>query len=65
MSADDSVQSHFLKVPSLPFYSLISMLSKFPSDDDSRVFWSGNIRDSLYGKLHRTTIVRMCANAVT
>ncbi|KAI0826538.1 hypothetical protein BC628DRAFT_1373054 [Trametes gibbosa] len=43
-----SPDSHFLKVPSLPFYSLISLLSKFPADDDSRVFWSGNIRDSLY-----------------
>ncbi len=48
--ADHLPQSHFLKVPSLPFYSLISVLSKFPTDDDSRVFWSGNIRDSLYGE---------------
>ena len=44
------LQSHFLKVPSLPFYSLISILSKFPADDDSRVFWSSNLRDSLYGE---------------
>ncbi|RDX54593.1 hypothetical protein OH76DRAFT_1397941 [Lentinus brumalis] len=44
--------SHFLKVPSLPFYSLISILSKFPADDDSRVFWSGNLRDSLYEITH-------------
>ncbi|KAH9941316.1 uncharacterized protein BXZ73DRAFT_88457 [Epithele typhae] len=44
--------SHFLKVPSLPFYSLISILSKFPADDDSRVFWSGNMRDSLYAAVH-------------
>ncbi|KAI0646377.1 hypothetical protein C8Q79DRAFT_962291 [Trametes meyenii] len=43
-----SPDSHFLKVPSLPFYSLISILSKFPADDDSRVFWSGHLRDSLY-----------------
>ncbi|EJF63755.1 hypothetical protein DICSQDRAFT_101752 [Dichomitus squalens LYAD-421 SS1] len=47
-----SPDSHFLKVPSLPFYSLISILSKFPADDDSRVFWSGNIRDSLYEMTH-------------
>ncbi|OCH93331.1 hypothetical protein OBBRIDRAFT_725078 [Obba rivulosa] len=40
--------SHFLKVPSLPFHSLISILSKFPADDDSRVFWSGSLRDMLY-----------------
>jgi len=40
--------SHFLKVPSLPFYSLISVLSKFPTDVDSRVFWSAAVRDMLY-----------------
>ena len=44
-----SPDSHFLKVPSLPFHSLISILSKFPTDEDSRVFWSGNLRDLLYG----------------
>ncbi|GJE86652.1 RING-finger domain-containing protein [Phanerochaete sordida] len=43
-----SPDSHFLKVPSLPFHSLISILSKFPTDEDSRVFWSGNLRDLLY-----------------
>lgn len=42
-------QAHFLKVPSLPFYSLISMLAKFPADVDSRVFWSSGLRDILYG----------------
>ncbi|RDB30252.1 hypothetical protein Hypma_007304 [Hypsizygus marmoreus] len=40
--------SHFLKAPSLPFYSLISVLSKFPADVDSRVFWSSSVRDMLY-----------------
>ncbi|KIL60917.1 hypothetical protein M378DRAFT_13835 [Amanita muscaria Koide BX008] len=40
--------SHFLKVPSLPFHSLMSILSKFPADVDSRVFWSANLRDLLY-----------------
>jgi len=40
--------SHFLKVPSLPFYSLISMLSKFPADADSRLFWSSTSRDLLF-----------------
>lgn len=44
------IQSHFLKVPSLPFHSLISILSKFPTDDDSRVFWSNTVRDLLYGE---------------
>lgn len=46
-----SPDSHFLKVPSLPFHSLISILSKFPTDEDSRVFWSGNLRDLLYGAI--------------
>ncbi|TFK49461.1 hypothetical protein OE88DRAFT_1663051 [Heliocybe sulcata] len=43
-----SPDSHFLKVPSLPFHSLISILSKFPADVDSRVFWSSKLRDALY-----------------
>ncbi|KAI9459194.1 hypothetical protein BJY52DRAFT_1266922 [Lactarius psammicola] len=43
-----SPDSHFLKVPSLPFYSLISMLSKFPADVDSRLFWSGALRDLMF-----------------
>ncbi|EKM56936.1 uncharacterized protein PHACADRAFT_183503 [Phanerochaete carnosa HHB-10118-sp] len=47
-----SPDSHFLKVPSLPFHSLISILSKFPTDEDSRVFWSGNLRDLLYEVTH-------------
>ncbi|KAF9003258.1 hypothetical protein BDQ17DRAFT_1355829 [Cyathus striatus] len=40
--------SHFLKVPSLPFHSLASILSKFPADVDSRVFWSTGVRDILF-----------------
>lgn len=44
-----SPDAHFLKVPSLPFWSLVSILAKFPSDIDSRVFWSGGLRDSLFG----------------
>lgn len=43
-----SPDAHFLKVPSLPFHSLISVLSKFPADVDSRVFWSVGLRDMLY-----------------
>ncbi|KAI0711264.1 hypothetical protein C8Q76DRAFT_735768 [Earliella scabrosa] len=54
-----SPDSHFLKVPSLPFYSLTSILSKFPADDDSRVFWSGNLRDSLYDIVHAAAEVLM------
>ncbi|KAI0088830.1 hypothetical protein BDY19DRAFT_149916 [Irpex rosettiformis] len=54
-----SPDSPFLKVPSLPFHSLISVLSKIPSDDDSKVFWSGNLRDMLYDITHAavTTLV--------
>ncbi|EEB88174.1 hypothetical protein MPER_14134, partial [Moniliophthora perniciosa FA553] len=43
-----SPDAHFLKVPCLPFHSLISILYKFPADVDSRVFWSGNLRDVLF-----------------
>ncbi|KAG6334472.1 hypothetical protein ID866_4620 [Astraeus odoratus] len=43
-----SPDSHFLKVPTLPFYFLISILSKFPADAESRSYWSGGIRDSLF-----------------
>lgn len=42
-------QSHYLKVPTLPFYTLVSILSKFPADADSRVFYSGKLRDMLFG----------------
>ncbi|KAL1943938.1 hypothetical protein VTO73DRAFT_3756 [Trametes versicolor] len=54
-----SPDSHFLKVPSLPFYSLIGILSKFPADDDSRVFWSGTLRDSLYEITHTAVQILM------
>ncbi|KAF9486157.1 hypothetical protein BDN70DRAFT_988169 [Pholiota conissans] len=40
-------ESHFLKVTSLPFYSLISILSKLPTDEDSSVFLSRGIKDKL------------------
>ncbi|KAH0834794.1 hypothetical protein J3R83DRAFT_10395 [Lanmaoa asiatica] len=43
--------SHFLKVASLPFHLLISVLSKFPADVDSRVFWEVKISDSLFSAL--------------
>ncbi|KAI9508073.1 hypothetical protein F5148DRAFT_1199371 [Russula earlei] len=50
-----SPDSHFLKVPSLPFYSLISMLSKFPVDADSRLFWSSVSRDLLFAAVQVLT----------
>ncbi|KAI0293988.1 hypothetical protein BC826DRAFT_1140537 [Russula brevipes] len=54
-----SPDSHFLKVPSLPFYSLISMLSKFPADADSRLFWSSASRDLLFGKMDKFYLLRV------
>ncbi|KAI0249726.1 hypothetical protein BJV78DRAFT_1129157 [Lactifluus subvellereus] len=50
-----SPDSHFLKVPSLPFYSLISMLSKFPADADSRLFWTSASRDLLFAAIQVLT----------
>ncbi|KAJ3765254.1 hypothetical protein FB446DRAFT_629246, partial [Lentinula raphanica] len=32
----------------LPFHSLLSVLSKFPADVDSRVFWSSSLRECLF-----------------
>lgn len=43
-----SPDAHFLKVPALPFHSLVSLLRKFPSDIDSRVFWSSGLRDKVF-----------------
>jgi hypothetical protein len=43
-----SPDSHFLKVPELPFHVLVSVLMKFPADIDSRVFWSVALRDVLF-----------------
>ncbi|OAX38356.1 hypothetical protein K503DRAFT_850046 [Rhizopogon vinicolor AM-OR11-026] len=43
-----SPDSHFVKVPSLPFYFLIGILSKFPTDVDSMVFWTNIFRDNLF-----------------
>ncbi|KAL1690811.1 hypothetical protein GGG16DRAFT_54915 [Schizophyllum commune] len=48
MNLIKSPESPFLKVPCLPFYSLAGILSKFPSDVDSRVFWPTGLRDALY-----------------
>ncbi|KZT10477.1 uncharacterized protein LAESUDRAFT_644997 [Laetiporus sulphureus 93-53] len=59
-----SPDSHFLKVPSLPFHSLISILSKFPADDDSRVFWSGTLRDAMYAAV-QVLLVRVEENPLS
>jgi hypothetical protein len=40
--------ARFVKVPGLPFYALVSLLAKFPTDRDSRVFWGAGLRDLLY-----------------
>lgn len=47
--SDRSFQCHFVKVPTLPFFCLISLLQRFPSDQDSCVFWSHALRDDLFG----------------
>ncbi|KAG8962146.1 hypothetical protein FRC03_004561 [Tulasnella sp. 419] len=44
--------AHFLKVPSLPYHSLISILQKFPVHGDSRVFWTNVLRDQLFTVAH-------------
>lgn len=44
-----SPDSHFLKVPSLPFYFLTSILSKFPAEVESRAYWSAEVTDALFG----------------
>ena len=41
--------AHFLKVPVLPFWVLVSLLRKLPVDGDSRVFWGRDVRDGLFG----------------
>ncbi|KIM85757.1 hypothetical protein PILCRDRAFT_816965 [Piloderma croceum F 1598] len=43
-----SPDAHFLKVHTLPFWSVVSLLKKFPGDGDSRVFWGGVVRDGLF-----------------
>ncbi|KAJ7136065.1 hypothetical protein C8R44DRAFT_869749 [Mycena epipterygia] len=45
MRAQDA---RFVKAPGLPFYALTSILAKFPTDRDSRVFWGAGLRDLLY-----------------
>lgn len=50
-------QAHFLKVPSLPFHSLVSLLAKFPADIDSRVFWSSSLRDVLFDVVVGKTLI--------
>lgn len=42
-----SPDSHFLKEPSLPFHSLLSILTKFPPDVDSSVFWKVGAAEKL------------------
>lgn len=62
-----SPDSHFLKVPSLPFHFLISILSKFPVDVDSRVFWPNSLRDNLFNLTYSALSVLMAGmgNAIT
>ncbi|KIO32339.1 hypothetical protein M407DRAFT_18654 [Tulasnella calospora MUT 4182] len=43
-------ESHFLKVPTLPFYAIASILQKFPGsgDESSGLFWSCALRDRVF-----------------
>jgi len=44
-----SPDSHFLKVPSLPFHLLISILDKFPVESEhGRQFYTSSLRDLLF-----------------
>ncbi|TFY76946.1 hypothetical protein EWM64_g7067 [Hericium alpestre] len=56
-----SPDSHFLKVPTLPYHSLISILAKFPAETDPRVFWSATTRDALFD-LTMTAIQALMSN---
>ncbi|KAK7019028.1 hypothetical protein R3P38DRAFT_2980228 [Favolaschia claudopus] len=59
--------ARFVKVPGLPFYALVSILAKFPTDRDSRVFWGAGLRDLLYDVTYaaiQVLRVRAAANAI-
>lgn len=62
-----SPDSHFLKVPSLPFHFLISILSKFPVDIDGRAFLTNNLRDNLFNLTYSALGLLMTGmgNAIT
>jgi hypothetical protein len=42
-------QSHFVKVPSLPYHHLAGILRKFPADKDSKVLHTSMIKKTLIG----------------
>ncbi|KAE9393837.1 hypothetical protein BT96DRAFT_943645 [Gymnopus androsaceus JB14] len=48
LSQESIMTAHFLKVPLLPFHSLISIFAKFPADIDLEVFWTSFLRDLLF-----------------
>jgi hypothetical protein len=62
-----SPDSHFLKVPSLPFHFLISILSKFPVNVDGMVFWTNSLRDNLFNLTYSALGLLMTGvgNAIT
>jgi hypothetical protein len=59
-----SPDSHFLKVPSLPFHFLISILSKFPVDVDGRVFSTNNLRDNLFNLTYSALSLLMAGTGI-
>ncbi|KAG9028174.1 hypothetical protein FRB95_006790 [Tulasnella sp. JGI-2019a] len=57
MKLVETPNSHFLKVPTLPYHALISIMQKFPVALDSRVFWTNDLRDRLFGIVKSATQV--------
>ncbi|KAI5982003.1 hypothetical protein EDD15DRAFT_2203369 [Pisolithus albus] len=53
-----SPDSHFVEVPSLPFYFLTSILSKFPAEVESRAYWSAGVIDALFGRALNVLVTR-------
>ncbi|KAG8898839.1 hypothetical protein FRC01_010745, partial [Tulasnella sp. 417] len=51
-------ESHFLKVPTLPFYALVSILQKFPGsgNESSGLFWSCALRDRVFAAVQMLSV---------
>jgi hypothetical protein len=54
--ADIGVQSHFVKVPTLPYYYLISIIQKLPADKDSKILLTADLKQSLLSMFHLSFI---------
>ncbi|KAG8898726.1 hypothetical protein FRC01_010787, partial [Tulasnella sp. 417] len=51
-------ESHFLKVPTLPFYALVSILQKFPGsgNESSGLFWGCALRDRVFAAVQMLSV---------